>query len=164
MPTKKATPKEKYYNSQGQVISREQWLKNDKDLEKSITGYKGYKSAYQMQKEQDAEEASQEASRKKAETDAFFRKTTPMAKDNTRAVINTKGIKLKSGGAVGKSKKPKMAMGGTALKPVDSKKNPGLSKLATPVRNKMGYKKSGGPVKKKMGGSCGTPKSLRKGK
>ena len=30
------------------------------------------------------------------------------------------------------------------LKPVDKKKNPGLAKLPTKVRNKMGYMKSGG--------------------
>ena len=54
----------------------------------------------------------------------------------------------KAGGSVGKSKK--MAMGGT-LKPVDASKNPGLSKLPTAVRNKMGYKKYGGS-KMKMGG------------
>jgi hypothetical protein len=30
-----------------------------------------------------------------------------------------------------------------SLKPVDSKKNPGLSKLPTEVRNKMGYAKKG---------------------
>ena len=33
------------------------------------------------------------------------------------------------------------------LKPVDKKKNPGLSKLPTKVRNKMGYMKKGGRVK-----------------
>lgn len=42
----------------------------------------------------------------------------------------------------------KMKMGG-ALKPVDKAKNPGLSKLPTLVRNKMGYQKNGGKVKKK---------------
>ena len=42
----------------------------------------------------------------------------------------------------------KMKSGG-ALKPVDKAKNPGLSKLPTPVRNKMGYQKNGGKVKKK---------------
>jgi hypothetical protein len=42
----------------------------------------------------------------------------------------------------------KMKMGG-GLKPVDKAKNPGLSKLPTPVRNKMGYQKNGGKVKKK---------------
>ena len=39
-----------------------------------------------------------------------------------------------------------------ALKPVDKKKNPGLAKLPTKVRNKMGYMKKGGVVKKKEGG------------
>jgi len=33
-----------------------------------------------------------------------------------------------------------------ALKPVDKKKNPGLSKLPSEVRNKMGYMKEGGMV------------------
>jgi hypothetical protein len=41
--------------------------------------------------------------------------------------------------------KPKMKMGGS-LKSVDKAKNPGLAKLPTPVRNKMGYKKYGGSV------------------
>lgn len=34
--------------------------------------------------------------------------------------------------------------GGMALKPVDKDENPGLSKLPTDVRNKMGYMKKGG--------------------
>lgn len=33
------------------------------------------------------------------------------------------------------------------LKPVDKKKNPGLSKLSKKVRNKMGYMKNGGEAK-----------------
>ena len=37
-------------------------------------------------------------------------------------------------------------MGGL-LKPVDKEKNPGLSKLPTEVRNKMGFMKKGGKVK-----------------
>jgi hypothetical protein len=45
-----------------------------------------------------------------------------------------KGRKFKAGG----------------LKEVDSDSNPGLSKLPTEVRNKMGYMKKGGDVKKKM--------------
>ena len=32
------------------------------------------------------------------------------------------------------------------LKPVDTEQNPGLSKLPTEVRNKMGYMKKGGKV------------------
>ena len=42
-----------------------------------------------------------------------------------------------------------LAMGGKALKAVDKKKNPGLAKLPTKVRNKMGYMKDGGKVKAK---------------
>ena len=38
-------------------------------------------------------------------------------------------------------------MGGGSLKPVDKEKNPGLSKLPTKVRNKMGFMKKGGKVK-----------------
>jgi hypothetical protein len=38
------------------------------------------------------------------------------------------------------------------LKPIDKDKNPGLAKLPTGVRNKMGYMKKGGAVKKKEGG------------
>lgn len=41
--------------------------------------------------------------------------------------------------------KPMMKMGGS-LKSVDKAKNPGLAKLPTAVRNKMGYKKYGGDV------------------
>jgi hypothetical protein len=39
---------------------------------------------------------------------------------------------------------------GGALKATDSSENPGLSKLPTEVRNKMGYMKKGGMAKKKM--------------
>ena len=42
-----------------------------------------------------------------------------------------------------------MKKGGKALKPVDKQKNPGLAKLPTHVRNKMGYMKDGGAVKPK---------------
>jgi hypothetical protein len=37
--------------------------------------------------------------------------------------------------------------GGKSLKPVDKKENPGLAKLPTSVRNKMGYMKDGGAAK-----------------
>ena len=43
-----------------------------------------------------------------------------------------------------KKGKKKFRDGGSALKPVDKSKNPGLAKLPTQVRNKMGYMKSGG--------------------
>ena len=45
-----------------------------------------------------------------------------------------------------------MKKGGSALKPVDKQKNPGLAKLPTQVRNKMGYMRSGGPVRQFGGG------------
>jgi hypothetical protein len=41
-----------------------------------------------------------------------------------------------------------MKMGGS-LKPVDKTEKPGLAKLPTPVRNKMGYQKNGGKMSKK---------------
>jgi len=43
-------------------------------------------------------------------------------------------------------KKPKKMAEGGSLKEVDSDENPGLAKLPTEVRNKMGYMKSGGPT------------------
>ena len=58
------------------------------------------------------------------------------------------GPMMKKGGDVKKiektfgSKKKKKN-----LKKVDSKKNPGLAKLPTQVRNKMGFMKKGGAVK-----------------
>lgn len=60
-------------------------------------------------------------------------------------------------------KKPKkMEMGGS-MKDVPADKEKSLGKLPTAVRNKMGYKKTGGSLKKmKMGGSCGTSKSMKK--
>ena len=43
-------------------------------------------------------------------------------------------------------KEGSMAKGGKVLKPVNKSKNPGLAKLPTQVRNKMGYMKKGGRV------------------
>ena len=48
--------------------------------------------------------------------------------------------------------------GGKALKPVDKKKNPGLAKLPTKVRNKMGYMAKGGRVLKPKGPGVLRPK------
>ena len=47
-----------------------------------------------------------------------------------------------------KKGKKRFKDGGSALKAVDKSKNPGLAKLPTQVRNKMGYMKDGGKVKK----------------
>jgi len=43
-------------------------------------------------------------------------------------------------------KRIKRKAGGRALRPVDKGKNPGLAKLPTKVRNKMGFMKKGGKV------------------
>ena len=43
--------------------------------------------------------------------------------------------------------RPMYEAGGKTLKPVNKKKNPGLAKLPTKVRNKMGFKKNGGSIK-----------------
>jgi hypothetical protein len=44
-------------------------------------------------------------------------------------------------------KTKKFVSGGQALKEVDASENPGLSKLPTEARNKMGYMKKGGMAK-----------------
>jgi len=51
--------------------------------------------------------------------------------------------------------------GGGNLKPVDKQKNPGLAKLPSNVRNRMGYAKSGGKViNRKSGGMVGSGNDL----
>ena len=60
-----------------------------------------------------------------------------------------------------------MKGGGSVLQPVDKMSNPGLAKLPTGVRNKMGYMKKGGMVKKNYmhGGEIkGTPPAQVSGK
>ena len=55
------------------------------------------------------------------------------------------------GGPGGRTKiKYKKRKGGGPLKTVDKAKNPGLAKLPTPVRNKMGFAKNGGYTKNKI--------------
>ena len=46
----------------------------------------------------------------------------------------------------GMMERPMYGADGKTLKPVNKKKNPGLAKLPTPVRNKMGFKKNGGSI------------------
>ena len=68
-------------------------------------------------------------------------------------------VKKKAGG--GAMKKPMKMTGGGSLKPLPSASdNPGLRKLPTEVRNKMGYMKKGGKVIKMRGGGAAT-KGLR---
>jgi len=49
-----------------------------------------------------------------------------------------------------------------ALKPVDKEENPGLAKLPTDVRNKMGFMKKGGTTSKWIQSAIKKPGSLRK--
>ena len=65
------------------------------------------------------------------------------------------GIKKSVGEEFMKADKGKKFKEGGALKEVDSGENPGLSKLPTEVRNKMGYMKKGGMAKSyKEGGKA----------
>ena len=56
-----------------------------------------------------------------------------------------------------------LAKGGKALKSVDKEKNPGLAKLPSKVRNKMGFMKTGGRVKKMGGGMSTARKDMMAG-
>ncbi len=73
--------------------------------------------------------------------------TTAAAKRALGRQEDTTLIGYNKGGKVVKRKE------GGNLKAIDTQKNPGLSKLPTNVRNRMGYAKSGGKVvKRKEGG------------
>jgi hypothetical protein len=65
--------------------------------------------------------------------------SAPSSTDAASASIPSGGMSAPSGGSPMGLKK-----GGMALKKVDKEKNPGLSKLPTEVRHKMGYMKKGG--------------------
>ena len=69
---------------------------------------------------------------------------------NNPAFAKKVGISKSVGEEFMKADKGKKFGSGGALKEVDSSDNPGLSKLPTEVRNKMGYMKKGGMAKKKM--------------
>jgi len=69
---------------------------------------------------------------------------------NNAAFAKKVGISKSVGEEFMKADKTKKFGAGGALKEVDSSDNPGLSKLPTEVRNKMGYMKKGGMAKKCM--------------
>jgi len=52
---------------------------------------------------------------------------------------------------------------GGAMKQVDMKKNPGIAKLPTAVRNKMGFMKKGGMAEFEKSGKDVEPKGMREG-
>jgi hypothetical protein len=69
---------------------------------------------------------------------------------NNPAFAKKVGISKSVGEEFMKADKSKKFGSGGALKATDASENPGLSKLPTEVRNKMGYMKKGGMAKKKM--------------
>jgi hypothetical protein len=69
---------------------------------------------------------------------------------NNPAFAKKVGISKSVGEEFMKADKGKKFGAGGSLKAVDSSENPGLSKLPTEVRNKMGYMKKGGMAKKGM--------------
>jgi hypothetical protein len=77
---------------------------------------------------------------------------------NNPAFAKKVGISKSVGEEFMKADKSKKFGSGGALKAVDSSDNPGLSKLPTEVRNKMGYMKKGGMAKKYKEGGCTTKK------
>jgi len=81
-----------------------------------------------------------------------FNKQVPAFKAGGRAGKMGGGMMMKKpmmkkGGDVKKIEKTFGAKKKKNLKKVDAKKNPGLAKLPTRVRNKMGFMKKGGAVK-----------------
>ena len=98
--------------------------------------------------------AEREAERKRRESLAKA-KVTQSEADTLGRAMRSEGPRYKDGGKVqtasDTARKLATEMGGMknggAMKPVDEDKNPGLKKLPSEVRNKMGYMKKGGKPK-----------------
>jgi len=71
---------------------------------------------------------------------------------NNPAFAKKVGVPQSVGKDFNNADKGKKFKEGGTMKPVDMKKNPGMAKLPTAVRNKMGYMKKGGMAKKMAGG------------
>lgn len=63
---------------------------------------------------------------------------------HNKAFAKKVGVPQSVGQDFSKADKGKTFKEGGTMKPVDMKKNPGIAKLPTGVRNKMGYMKKGG--------------------
>lgn len=91
--------------------------------------------------------------RRKAAAAAAAQGQTPPGLANAMQEVTQGGMATPVTGQKKGGKVKKYADGGSVLKEVDAEKNPGLAKLPTEVRNKMGYAKKGGMIKKRnMGG------------
>jgi hypothetical protein len=66
---------------------------------------------------------------------------------NNPAFAKKVGVPQSVGKDFNQADKGKKFREGGAMKPVDTEKDPGLAKLPTEVRNKMGYMKKGGLMK-----------------
>ena len=143
------------YLAAGQwAMNREIGLKQTQDLLKLLANYKYEaipvynKTVHQefiMSKTYDNVKDAKEALKKAPSGSMILAKGKPG--NETFRIIQ---IGPGSGGTI--AKKAEGGMMNKSLKPVDKSKNPGLAKLPTGVRNKMGYMKKGGVVKKKEGG------------
>ena len=69
---------------------------------------------------------------------------------NNPAFAKKVGIPQSVGKDFNKADKGKTFKEGGTMKPVDMEKNPGVAKLPTAVRNKMGFMKEGGMAKSDM--------------
>jgi hypothetical protein len=85
---------------------------------------------------------------KAADYEAFGSRGDAARKGMAEGRMDPMGTAYKKGGKVCYSE-------GGSLKEVDAQDNPGLAKLPTNVRNKMGYMRAGGKAKKmNTGGTC----------
>ena len=78
----------------------------------------------------------------------YNKQVTPKGYKKGGSVRDTRKTEQMIGASISSKREKgriKKKMGGS-LKPVDKSKNPGLAKLPTKVRNKMGYMKKGGKV------------------
>ena len=141
-----ATNKSKSKIDTGRKMMRE----GQKELKKMVDTGKAFKFKYGTTRQKTF--PIEPGKNPKKEYGENVEKSKPQKKFKKGKELEKKAI----GGRVGRkfgNPKPKtniqkiketFAPKGKNLKPVDKKKNPGLAKLPTKVRNKMGYMKSGG--------------------
>ena len=109
--------------------------------------FKGSSKGMRVKKKEGGRTKEMTESQKQAAKDA-----PKKIKSFVKGVLKRSPLNIKGAieGYAGLAKDIKNRMGkkmGGSLKPVDKSKNPGLAKLPTKVRNKMGYMKKGGKVK-----------------
>lgn len=129
-----------------------------KGAEQADVGIRPSKVAAQKANKYDAALARKEKrlAKLRADRDKFKKGSKEylnFSRKNAREIDDLKNSieDMKSRGGPGGRTKIKYKMGGgMTMKAVDKTKNPGLAKLPTPVRNKMGYAKKGKKVSESM--------------